>query len=173
MLQELELNGVFSRDRRGVIYCRRMVRAEKSRSNGRLGGNPNLLKTKENKNQVGSDPNPHIPVPEPSLFPEEPSGRSEAMPNPPLDLEADYYRRFREVIGKEAGGMAKLLLRAKGGNVMLARAAIETAATRGDARQYIGAMIRNVKPGGTEIRGNGFAALRAQRANQQEEVDGR
>lgn len=41
LLAELGRNGVYSKDRRGVIYCRRMVRAEKSRSNGRLGGNPN------------------------------------------------------------------------------------------------------------------------------------
>jgi hypothetical protein len=42
LLEELERNGVFSRDRRGAIYCRRMVRAEKNRGNGRLGGNPDF-----------------------------------------------------------------------------------------------------------------------------------
>src|SRR5262245_33133733 len=41
LLYELEKNNVFNRDRRGAIYCRRMVRAEKNRSNGRAGGNPN------------------------------------------------------------------------------------------------------------------------------------
>ena len=161
LLEELEKNGVYSSDRRGIIYCRRMVRAEKNRTNGRLGGNPNLLKTKENQNSVQPKSKPLIPEPEPSLFPEEASGRSEAMPNPPLDLEADYFRRVREILGKSSGGMASLLLKAKGGNVMLARAAIETAATRGDAREYVGAMIRNGKNGGEQpLRGNGFAILR-------------
>jgi len=47
-LFELESHNVFSRDRRGVIYSRRMVKAEKkaeiSRSNGGKGGNPELKK---------------------------------------------------------------------------------------------------------------------------------
>jgi hypothetical protein len=77
LLQELELNGVFSRDRRGIIYCRRMVRAEKSRSNGRLGGNPNLLKAKGNKNQVQPEPNPHIPEPVPEPIPKKESAGSD------------------------------------------------------------------------------------------------
>lgn len=50
LLAELEQNGVFSRDRRGVIYCRRMVRSQRNRMNGRLGGNPNLLKSNEKQN---------------------------------------------------------------------------------------------------------------------------
>ena len=65
LLQELELNGVFSRDRRGIIYCRRMVRTEKNRTNGRLGGNPNLLKSKENQESVKPTPKALIPEPEP------------------------------------------------------------------------------------------------------------
>lgn len=40
LLAELEHNGVFSRDRRGAIYCRRMVRAGKYQTNGRLGAVP-------------------------------------------------------------------------------------------------------------------------------------
>jgi len=50
-LAELERNGVFSRDRSGRIYNRRMVRDAKERSknqkNGRLGGNPTLCNTTE------------------------------------------------------------------------------------------------------------------------------
>lgn len=65
LLDELERNGVFSRDRRGTIYCRRMVRAEKNRRNGRLGGNPNLLKEKENPKPVKPRSKPLIPEPEP------------------------------------------------------------------------------------------------------------
>ena len=50
--KELQDKGVFSRDRRGFIFCRRMLRAQKNRENGRLGGNPNLLSFME-KEEVG------------------------------------------------------------------------------------------------------------------------
>lgn len=47
-LAELEENGVMSRDRRGVIYSRRMVREDQkariARENGKKGGNPTLRK---------------------------------------------------------------------------------------------------------------------------------
>lgn len=68
---------------------------------------------------------------------------SVAMADPPRDAEADYYHRGKQVLGQSAGGMLRNLLRARGGNVALARAAIEQASTRGDARQYVGAMVRN------------------------------
>jgi hypothetical protein len=51
LVTELERHGVFSRTRHGVIYCRRMVRARKSRENGKLGGNPNLLKDNDSRDQ--------------------------------------------------------------------------------------------------------------------------
>lgn len=50
LLSELEARGVFSRDRRGCIYSRRMVRdeknSEKNQKNGKKGGNPSLRKQK-------------------------------------------------------------------------------------------------------------------------------
>jgi len=50
-LAELEENGVTSRDRRGVIYSRRMIREEQkatiARENGKKGGNPSLRKQRE------------------------------------------------------------------------------------------------------------------------------
>lgn len=52
LLGELDRNGVFSRDRQGRIYSRRMVRdarkAAQARKNGKLGGNPTLGKDKGN-----------------------------------------------------------------------------------------------------------------------------
>jgi hypothetical protein len=69
LVRELEDARVFSRDRRGIIYCRRMVRAEKSRGNGRLGGNPNLVRQKENPEQVKPEPKAPIPEPEPEPIP--------------------------------------------------------------------------------------------------------
>ncbi len=51
LIGELERNGVFSRDRKGRIYSRRMVRDERKRrcaaKNGSKGGNPSLLNQTE------------------------------------------------------------------------------------------------------------------------------
>lgn len=92
LLAELERNGVFSRDRRGAIYCRRMIRAEKNRGNGRLGGNPNYKKTKENPKSVKPRPKALIPEPEPepeSLFPngKSPAGRDKGRTTLPADWQ--------------------------------------------------------------------------------------
>ncbi|MGX9983947.1 hypothetical protein [Methylobacterium fujisawaense] len=52
LLDELERNGVFTRDRHGRIYSRRMIRDKKKSAlavkKGKLGGNPTLRKQKEN-----------------------------------------------------------------------------------------------------------------------------
>lgn len=63
------------------------------------------------------------------------------------DPEADLFRRGKEVLGKQAGGMIRNLLGRKGGNVAKARAAIEEASTKENAREYIGATIRGPKLG--------------------------
>jgi hypothetical protein len=65
LLTELHDNGVFTIDSRGVIYCRRMVRAQKARKNGRLGGNPKLLKTKETADPVNHPSLLPSPLPSP------------------------------------------------------------------------------------------------------------
>lgn len=70
LLDELERNGVFSRDRNGTIFSRRMVRDEKksktAAKNGKLGGNPTLGKTKtipsQDNPQDKADDKPHIPL---------------------------------------------------------------------------------------------------------------
>lgn len=61
----------------------------------------------------------------------------------PQNLEKELYQRGRAVLGKNAGGIIKKLLKAKDGKVTLARAAIETAAEKHDPREYIGGIIRN------------------------------
>jgi hypothetical protein len=75
LLAELEENHVFSRDRKGRIYNRRMVRDEKARvlavKNGKKGGNPKLLQQPDNitgNPQPLSDPDngdPSTPIPLP------------------------------------------------------------------------------------------------------------
>lgn len=125
LIEELGRNGVFSRDRRGVIYCRRMVKAEKNRTNGRLGGNPNLLKKEENKNSVQPKPKPHIPEPEPEpLFSNENSTSSVARkvddwPEDHLAVFWNAYPPYRRTAKKTVA--AKLATIRKSGEVTFAR----------------------------------------------------
>jgi DNA-binding Lrp family transcriptional regulator len=70
LLEELERNGVLSRDRNGTIYSRRIVRdAKKARTaqkNGKLGGNPTLGSKREisaSDNQTDKcEVKPQIPI---------------------------------------------------------------------------------------------------------------
>lgn len=57
--------------------------------------------------------------------------------------ETDLFDRGKQILGKQAGGLIKNLLKAKDNSIPLARAAIEQAATKQDPREYIGAIIRN------------------------------
>ena len=63
---------------------------------------------------------------------------ADAAPDPEIEL----FRRGREVLGKQAGGLIAKLLASKNKNIALARAAIEQASTKSDPREYIGAVIR-------------------------------
>jgi hypothetical protein len=64
LFAELERNGVFSRDRTGRIYSRRMVRdarvSAKNRKNGKLGGNPNLSNYRRKSAPVNPPVNPPL-----------------------------------------------------------------------------------------------------------------
>jgi hypothetical protein len=64
LLAELERNGVFSRNRNGVIYSRRMVRETKAmkiaKENGKKGGNPNIRKTTVISEEVNPPVNPPL-----------------------------------------------------------------------------------------------------------------
>lgn len=70
-------------------------------------------------------------------------------PLDPAVPEREYFVRGREVLGKGAGGLIGKLLKAKGGNVALARAAIEQASQKQNPTEYIAAICRGppmVKP---------------------------
>jgi hypothetical protein len=63
----------------------------------------------------------------------------------PLDPsipEREYFVRGREVLGKGAGGLIGKLLKAKGGNVAMARAAIEQASQKQSPTEYVAAICR-------------------------------
>lgn len=76
LMEELDRNGVFSRDRHGRIYCRRMVRdakkAQIARKNGKKGGNPSLCKKRQNSpSDKGSDMS--------EVKPQKPDARSQSI----------------------------------------------------------------------------------------------
>lgn len=60
----------------------------------------------------------------------------------PSIAERDYFTRGKSLLGKTAGGLLAKLKAAKGGNVALARAALETASTKENPHEYIGAIVR-------------------------------
>lgn len=66
---------------------------------------------------------------------------ADAPPDPAIP-EREYFLRGREVLGKGAGGLIGKLLKAKGGNVALARAAIEQASQKQAPAEYIAAICR-------------------------------
>jgi len=69
--------------------------------------------------------------------------------------EVSLFKRGKEILGKNSGGLIKNLLAAKK-SVALARAAVEHASTKQDPREYIGAMIRN-KDSPEDLRARGEA----------------
>jgi hypothetical protein len=86
LLNELERNGVFSRDRKGRIFSRRMTKEkatrEKARKNGAKGGNPRLSvshgKEKEKLGSVNQEDNPPVKPPYPLPHSPEEERRTEA-----------------------------------------------------------------------------------------------
>jgi hypothetical protein len=68
-----------------------------------------------------------------------------APPSTIADQERELFRRGNEILGRNAGGLIKNLLKAKG-RIELARAALETAATKQNPREYIEAIIRGRDP---------------------------
>lgn len=130
LLKELARNKVFNRDKRRIIYSRRMVRAEKNRGNGRLGGNPNLLNKKENKKSV----KPSIPEPVPSPTPKQeslfaPAARDE-VPDERTKLFRDGLATLRKISGKTESQCRTLVggwLKATNDDAVLIRRVIEDA----------------------------------------------
>lgn len=97
LLDELERNGVFSRDRKGRIFSRRMVREsatrKKAKENGKKGGNPALTTSNGNKRENQGPVNqPHNPGGSPLTHYPYPSSSSEED----SDTAADAAREARD-----------------------------------------------------------------------------
>jgi hypothetical protein len=67
---------------------------------------------------------------------------ADAPPDPSI-AEREYFARGRELLGKSAGGQLAKLKTVKGGNIALARAALETASTKDNPSEYIAGAIRS------------------------------
>jgi hypothetical protein len=71
--------------------------------------------------------------------------------------EAEFYSEGKKILKTNSGGLLKNLLTAKDGNVALARAALLTASTKQDPREYIGAIVRGRdKPDSARDRGDAW-----------------
>lgn len=66
-----------------------------------------------------------------------------APPGDPAIPEREYFARGREVLGNGSGALIAKLLKAKGRNVALARAAIEQASQKQNPKEYIAACCRD------------------------------
>lgn len=73
------------------------------------------------------------------------SGGEPPLVDPAIERR-DLFRRGKEVLG--SGGVVTELLKAKGGNVALTRAAVEQASQAENAREYVGRIIRPKANGG-------------------------
>ena len=80
------------------------------------------------------------------------------------ELQRQYFERGKQVLGKTAGGLLAWLLKAKGGDLALARAAVEIAATKQDPKEYIAKFARPVATG---VVGNGAGERLSQQAEKQ------
>jgi uncharacterized protein YdaU (DUF1376 family) len=112
---------------------------EKRAKAGEKGGK---AKAKSKRSSSNASSNATAPPEQPLTFNQEKKDAADAAP------EAELFRRGREVLGKQSGGLITKLLAAKQKNVALARAAIEQASTKSDPREYIGAIIRKENQAG-------------------------
>lgn len=120
LLSELEKNRVYTVDRRGAIYCRRMVKSEKNRRNGRLATSDKTLKNLRNQNPLDGSVEPlnysatDLPLPNGSVAPPRlkarPSrvrGRSVLPPNWQLSERGRAYAAEHGFDGRRAEQMAE------------------------------------------------------------------
>lgn len=56
--------------------------------------------------------------------------------------ERAYFERGKEILGEKAGGLLVRVLRAKGGNIALARAIIEEASQKQNPAEWIGGCLK-------------------------------
>lgn len=89
---------------------------------------------------------------------QEGKGKEDAAPSARVSVpdDADLYRRGKEILGTSSGGLIRQLLKVKGGNIAIARAALEVASTKHNPREYIAGCIRG-DPAKDDARARGDA----------------
>ena len=65
---------------------------------------------------------------------------------PDHELERQYFARGKEICGAKSGGLLARMLKAKGGNIALARSIIEMAATKENPREWFMRAVHNAEP---------------------------
>lgn len=73
-----------------------------------------------------------------------------------VELERQLFERGKEVLGKTSGGLIARLLKAKEGNLALARATIEYASTKQDPREWVAKQCGHVRHVSTDAVDNGL-----------------
>jgi len=105
LLQELDRNGVFSKNRKGVIYSRRMIRdiktAKKNKKNGAQGGNPGLKVTRSKQTEKTEWDNP------PDIPHDKPHKPYANIHMP--DIDGDGVARARDFAGRDLNDPSELL----------------------------------------------------------------
>lgn len=119
LLQELSEHDVFSRDRHGRIYSRRLIRDAKkqaiAKKNGKRGGNPTLSKQLENP----SSDNPKVKGRD---KPHKPEARSQSIPlsndNGPADTGKQFWDSAKAYLGKSRSSLIGKLAGEYGGEAV-------------------------------------------------------
>jgi hypothetical protein len=81
--------------------------------------------------------------------------KKDAGASAPHSEDADLFQRGKQVLGSDAGSLIAKLKKTKGGSIPLARAAIETAATKQNPREYIGRILTGPARAGPVLMENG------------------
>lgn len=130
----------------GVI-AETKARREGRIESGRKGGVATAKKTLKNQIEGASKARVLLPAKssylhlqlEESLFPN--GNKAPDVKNGTTE-EAELFRRGKEILGPNAGGFIKRVLKAKGGSIPQTKAAIELASEKNDPREYLGGVIR-------------------------------
>jgi uncharacterized protein YdaU (DUF1376 family) len=93
----------------------------------------------KDRQQRSASPAPVVPLP------------IDPLPDPSV-AERELFQRGRQILGKSAGGVINDLLRCRGGNVALARAALEEASQKETPMEWVQGVIRRAdKPNGKHL----------------------
>lgn len=93
-------------------------------------------------------------------------------PLDPAIPEREYFERGRSVLGKGAGGLIGKLLKAKGGNVALARAAIEQASQKQNPTEYVAAICRGPPAQAIPAGKGGFVSVLMDKHRERQDATG-